>query len=442
MAIKLSEHFTYGKLVRYVIPSIWMMIIMSIYYVVDGYFVSNYVGKVAFAAVNLLTPAVVIPSSVAFMFSAGGAAVVATTMGEGRRDDANRYFSMLLYVVIGFGAMMTLLSEWLLPYFLHFMEADGDLFVAGMEYGWICLLGLIPFMLQVMLQALWSTAEKPQYGLYMTVAAGVTNLVLDYVFIVLWGWGITGAAVASVLSQVLGGLLPLVYFYLPNSSALRLVTTAIEWPIIMKAATNGFSEMLTSISASILGILYNLQLMSYIGADGVAAYGVMLYANGTFESIYFGYGMGASAIISYHFGARNTSELHNVLMKSLVLVGGGSLVMTAIAYTGAGWLTYYFVGYDAALWQMTKEAFRIYCLSFILAGMNGFASAFFTALNNGRISAVISMSRILIFQVGSVLVLPMLIGMDGIWWSVVIAEVATFFVAVWYWKANQSRYGY
>lgn len=403
-------------------PSVYMMVFMSIYYVVDGYFIANYVGKEAFAAVNMLIPAIVIPSSIAFMLSAGGSAVVATTLGEGKAQRANAYFSLFIYLVMGVGLLLTFGSELILPYFLRYMGAEAAVYEAGMQYGFISLATLMPFMLEVMFQALWSVAEKPRYGLYMTVGSGLTNIALDYLFIVNWHWGIEGAAIASAISQLLGGLVPVIYFAGSNKSLLRLGRAIWSWSILSKASYNGLSEMMSSLSASVLGILYNIQLMRYIGTDGVAAYGVMLYANGIFESIYFGYGMGASAIISYNFGARKWEELRSVFRKSLVLVGFGSISIAVLAIIFAPQLTYYFVGYDTDLWELTTGAFSIYALSFLVAGYNGFGSAFFTAINNGTVSGLLSFTRILLFQAGAVLLLPWLWGIDGIWWSVVVAE--------------------
>ncbi len=424
--IKLSDHFTYFRLFRYVLPSIGMMLVTSLYYVVDGFFVSNYVGKVEFAAVNLLTPVLVIPSAFAFMLSAGGAALVGKTLGEGKDYQANRYFSMLIYLVIGIGLVVTLLAEWGLPYFVRWMGADDALFEASIRYGWICLIGLVPFMMQVMFQALWAVAEKPALGLYSTIASGVTNLVLDYLWIVKAGYGIEGAAVASIAGQFVGGLFPLIYFSRKNSSLLRFVRTSIDWKPIWQASMNGASEMMTSISASILGILFNLQLMAYIGTDGVAAYGVLLYANGIFDCIYFGFGMGVAPLISYQYGAQGTKELQNLFRKSMNSIGIASVLLAFLAYVFTDEITYYFVGYDAALWELTKEAFTLYCLSFLLLGYNNFGSAFFTALNDGKVSAAISFARILIFQSGCVLIFPYFFGMEGIWWSVVAAEVFAF----------------
>lgn len=442
MTIQLSDHFTYRRLLRFVVPSVWMMVILSIYYVVDGFFVSNFIGKIPFAAINLLTPAVVIPSSLAFMLSAGGAAVIGKTLGEGRSKDGKRYFSMIIYVVLCSGILITLASEWVLPYFLIAMEAEGELFEACLLYGRIDLAGLVPFMMQVMFQALWSVAERPKYGLYLTIASGVVNLVFDYIFIVFCGYGIAGAAVASVMGQILGGVTPLVYFCCHNTSTLRLVRTAVEWPIVRQACSNGFSEMLTSLSASVLGILYNLQLMDYLGADGIAAYGVMLYANGIFESIYFGYAMGVSPLISYHFGAQNSGEVRNLFYKSLAVIGVSGMVLTFFASFFAADISRCFVGYDPELWKMTEKAFSIYALSFLFLGFNTFGFSFFTALNNGRVSAAISLLRILVFQSGAVLLLPLFFGVGGIWWSVVIAEMSALAFVVLCWRRYRRQYGY
>lgn len=440
--IKLSDHFTYGRLLRYTAPSVGMMLFLTIYYIVDGFFIANFVGTVSFAAINFIVPVIVVPSAVAFMLSAGGAAVVATTLGEQKPEMANRYFSLFIYTVAFFGIIMTILGEWYLPYFLRTMGATGDLADACIVYGAISLLGLPAFMMQVMFQALWSVAERPRYGLYSAIASGFTNLVLDYIFIVPLDGGIAGAAWASIISQYVGGVGPIVYFGQRNGSLLRLIRPSWDWGVLRRGAYNGLSEMVTSMSASVLGIVYNWQLLRFMGADGVAAYGVILYANGIFESLYFGYGMGASALISYHFGANNNVELRNILRKSIVIVFSGSILVAALCWWGAKPLTGLFVSRDPVLWQLTVYAFSVYALSFVIGGFNGFGSAFFTALNNGTVSSIISVSRVLIFQVGAVWFLPILVGIHGIWWSIIVAEIGAFIVILSYLWALRHKYGY
>lgn len=442
MTIQLSDHFSYGKLLRYVMPSVGMMIFMSIYYIVDGYFVSNFIGTTSFVGMNLIIPAIVIPSTFAFMLSAGGAAIVGKTLGEQRREEANRYFSMIIYAVILSGLALSVLAYLALPHYLAWMGAEGELFSVAMLYGSISLLSLVPFMLQVMFQALWAVAEKPSYGLYMTILSGATNLIFDYLWIVKYDYGILGAASASALGQLLGGLIPLIYFYCPNYSLLRLVKTSFEIPVLLKASTNGLSEMMTTISASLLGILYNFQLMHFVGPMGVAAYGVILYANGIFDSIFFGYGMGVAPIISYHFGANNDKELKSLFKKSLVIIGIGGVALTLGGYLLSKEITGYFVSYDQELWDYTIKAFSIYLLSFLLVGFNTFASSFFTALNDGRVSATISTMRILLFQMGALWTMPLLLGVEGLWWAIVVAEVLAFIVSLYYWYTYRRVYHY
>lgn len=414
MKIQLSDHFTYKKLLRFVLPSVVMMIFTSIYGVIDGLFVSNFVGKTPFAALNLIMPFLMMMAALGFMIGTGGSAIVAITLGEGDKERANRYFSMLVYVTLAAGLVLTVLGVAALRPIAAAMGAEGEMLENCVLYGRIILFALAPFMLQNVFQSFFVTAEKPKLGLAMTVAAGLTNIVLDYVFIVPLGWGLAGAAVATALSQVVGGVAPLLYFARKNDSLLRLTRTTFEGRILIKACTNGSSELMTNISMSLVNILYNFQLMSVAGEDGVAAYGVIMYVNFIFAAMFLGYAIGSAPVISYHYGAANHAELKNLFRKSLTIVALAAFTLTIVAEALAAPLAKVFVGYDAGLMELTRHGFRLYALSFLMNGFNIFGSAFFTALGDGLVSALISFLRTLLFQVAAVLLLPLVFGVDGI----------------------------
>ena len=442
MNIQLSDHFTYRRLIRFVIPSVAMMILTSIYGVVDGLFVSNFVGKTPFAAVNLVSPFTMILGAFGFMLGTGGTALVAKTLGEGRQEEANRIFSMLIYFALGLGVLLTIFGIAVLKGIVIKMGADDAMLRHCMIYGRIVLLGIPFYMLQNMFQNFLIAAEKPQLGLIVTIAAGVTNMVLDALFIAVLGWGVAGAAAATALGQCVGGLVPFVYFARKNSSKLSLVKTRLMGGALFHACTNGSSELVSNVSMSLVGMLYNLQLMKFAGENGVAAYGVIMYVNFIFIAIFLGYAYGSAPIVAFNYGARRTEELQNVLKKSLKLILGTGISLFLIATVFAGVLSGLFVGYDAELYRLTVRGFHLYAISFLLCGFNIYGSSFFTALNNGVVSAAISFLRTVVFEVAAILILPVFFGVDGIWCAITVAELASILITIGAFSALRRRYQY
>lgn len=442
MNIQLSDHFTYRRLIRFVIPSVAMMILTSIYGVVDGLFVSNFVGKTAFAAVNLVIPFTLVLGAFGFMLGTGGTALVAKTLGEGKQEEANRIFSMLIYFALGLGVLLTIFGIAVLKRIVIKMGADDAMLRHCMIYGRIVLLGIPFYMLQNMFQNFLIAAEKPQLGLIVTIAAGVTNMVLDALFIAVLGWGVAGAAAATALGQCVGGLIPFVYFARKNSSRLALVKTKLLGGALLRTCTNGSSELVSNISMSSVGMLYNAQLMKVAGENGVAAYGVILYVNFIFIAIYLGYAYGSAPIVAFNYGAGKKAELQNVLKKSLKLLLGTGIVLLSIGVLFAGVLSGLFVGYDAQLYAMTVRGLRFYAVSFLLSGFNIYGSSFFTALNNGVVSAAISFLRTVVFEVAAVLILPLFFGLDGVWCAITVAELASILITIGAFSALRRRYQY
>lgn len=440
--IQLSDHFTYSRLLRFVFPSIVMMIFTSIYGVVDGLFVSNYVGKTPFAAVNLIMPFLMIMGAVGFMFGTGGSAIVSKALGEGKPIKANQYFSMMVYVVIGCGIVLTLIGLIFLRPIAVAFGATGDMLENCVIYGRIILSALTAFMLQNVFQSFLVTAERPTLGLIVTIAAGVANMLLDFIFIAIFHWGIVGAAAATAISQFTGGLLPLIYFSRPNTSLLKLVRTKIDANILLKTCINGSSELMINVSMSLVNILYNFQLMHYIGEDGIAAYGIIMYVSFIFAAIFIGYSIGSAPVIGYHYGAGNHSELKGLFQKSICLISLWNLLLTLIAIGTSLPLSHIFVGYDAELASLTRRGLYLYSLSFLITGFNIFSSAFFTALGNGVISASISFLRTLLFQVAAVLIIPFFLGPDGIWLSIVAAELLALIVTIFFFVKKGTYYHY
>ena len=442
MKIQLSDHFTYKMLLRFVLPSIIMMVFTSIYGVVDGLFVSNFVGKTPFAAVNLVMPFIMIFGGIGFMFGTGGSALVAKTMGEGDKHRANRYFTMMIVVTLICGVIISTVGVIYMEPISIFLGADEEMLADCVLYGRIVLAFNTAFMLQNVFQSFLIAAEKPKLGLWVTVAAGVTNMVLDALFMAVFGWGVAGAAIATGISQVVGGVLPLVYFLRPNSSLLRMTKTKLELRPILQASGNGASELVSNVTASVVGMLYNFQLLRLSGQNGVAAYGVLMYVEFIFAAVFIGYAIGCAPIISYHFGAGNQVELKNLLKKSVLLMGVGGLAMVGIAQALAIPMARLFVGYDDVLCQMTVHAFRISTVAFALVGFNIFNSSFFTALNDGMVSAIISFLRTFVFKLSAVLLLPMIWELNGIWWAGVAAEICAFGVGLAFLLGKRKKYHY
>ena len=442
MHIHLSEHFTYPKLLRFTFPTIVMMIFTSIYGVVDGVFVSNYAGKTAFAAVNLIMPALMIFATVGFMLGTGGSAVVARAMGEGDLPRARRYFSLIVLTGAIAGLVLTVVGLLIIEPLCAALGATGELLPLAVQYGRILSLALVPFILQNMFQSFLVAAERPKLGLGLTVAAGLTNMAGDWLLVGVLPWVVAGAAIATVASSLVGGVVPLVFFLLPNQTPLRLTQTRFEGRILAQTCSNGSSEMMSNLSTSLVSILYNFQLMRLIGEDGVAAFGVIMYVNFIFIGVFMGYSIGAGPVISYHYGAGNHAELQSLLRKSLLLMLLSCAGLTAAAVALARPLSRIFVGYDAELLLLTTRGFRLYALSFLAMGFNIFGSAFFTALGNGVISAAIAFLRTLLFQTAAIFTLPLFLELDGIWLAVTAAELLTLFITILFLVTQRARYHY
>lgn len=442
MKIQLSESFTYSKLLKFTFPSIVMMIFTSIYGVVDGIFVSNFAGKTPFAAINLIMPVFLIIGAIGFMIGTGGSALTARYLGEGREKKANETFSMLIYVSLFFAVTVSLLGFLFITPIAQLLGAEGRMLSDCVLYGKILLPTMFAFILQNEFQSFMIVAGKPQMGLWVTVAAGVTNIILDALFVAVFNWGLAGAAVATALSQLVGGTVPLIYFIFAKKSPLHLVRAKPDMKAILKACANGSSEMMTNISMSLVTILYNFQLMKFAGENGIAAYGVIMYVYFIFTSVFIGFCVGSAPIISFHYGAENHEELRKLLKMSLVIILVFSVIMTAGSILLAKPLSKVFVGYDSELLDMTVRGFIIYCFSFLLAGFNIFGSSFFTALNDGMVSAIISFLRTLLFQVAAVMLLPVIFELDGIWISIIAAEGLSLIVVFLFIKKMQPKYKY
>lgn len=444
MKIQLSDHFSYRKLIRFTIPSIAMMIFTSIYSVVDGFFVSNFAGKTPFAAVNLIMPFLMIVATIGFMFGTGGTAIVAKTFGEGHKEKANQLFSLFTYTAFILGVIISVISILFLRPIASFLGAEGELLENCVTYGRIILFVLPFYVLQLLFQSFFVAAEKPNLGLIVTVCSGVTNMILDAVLVILLPqeYKLTGAAIATATSQTVGGVIPLFYFFRKNSSILRLGKTKFNGRAIAKACLNGSSEFMSNVSMSVVGMLYNVQLLKYAGENGVAAYGVMMYVSMIFSGAFIGYSIGTAPVIGYHDGARNCNELKSILQKSLTLIGIFAALMVILAELSATFLSHIFVGYDSELMKLTVSGFRIFALSFLFMGYAIFGSGFFTALNDGVISAIISFLRTMVFQISAIIILPLLFGINGIWISIVVAELMAVVLTILFLKLKQKKYGY
>ena len=438
--IQLSDSFNYRKLLQFTFPSIVMMIFTSIYGVVDGFFVSNFAGKTPFAAVNFIMPMLLILGCVGFMFGTGGSALISKTLGEGKSRKANELFSMLVYVSIILGILLAVLGFFLIRPVAVIMGAEGELLEDCLLYGKINLLALPFYILQYEFHCLFAAAEKPKLGLYITVASGITNMVLDGLFVAVFSWGLAGAAVATAFSQFVGGILPVFYFAGKNESRFQLVRFQFDGRALVKICTNGASELMSNISMSFVGMLYNIQLMKYTGENGVAAYGVLMYVSMVFQAVFLGYAVGMAPVVSYHYGAGNKKEVKNLLRRSILLIGSFSAAMCVMGELLGRPFSVLFVGYDGELLDLTAHAFAVFSLSFLFSGFAILGSSFFTALNDGLTSALISFLRTLVFEAAAIMIFPMIWGIDGIWWSVVAAEILAVLVTILFLVKKRKRY--
>lgn len=442
MRAQLSNHFTYRKLFSFVLPPIAMMLLTSVYTMVDGLFVSHFVGKTAFAAVNFVFPVVMLMAGLGSMFGTGGTALVAKTLGEGATNRAKRYFTQIILMAGIFGTLMGGLGCLQLLEICQLLGATSELLPDALIYGRIMLLFLPCCILQWTFQSLLITAEKAQLAFWLSVAGGVTNIVLDAIFMAGLGWGVAGAALATGLSQVVAGMVPVLYFLLPNNSLLQFRRTRFQPRPMLQACTNGASELVSSISGAVVGMLFNYQLIRYFGEDGVAAYGVVMYVSFFFVAIFIGYDMGSTPLLAYNHGAKNHTELRNLFRKSVTFVGACGTGLALLATLLARPIATLFVGYNEGLTLLTEHAFRVYGFSFALMGYNIFASGLFTAMNNGLISATISLLRTLVFQTAAILCLPLIFGTEGIWWAVAVAEVSSLACSAYFILKYRKQYHY
>lgn len=424
-SVDMSKHFNTAALLRYTAPSMVMMVFTSIYTIVDGFFVSNFAGKTAFAGVNLILPFIMILSTVGFMVGTGGGALVAQQRGKKDDATANRYFSLIIWFALVLGIICAVIGFFTMEPVARFLGASDELLPICVLYGQISMISLPMFMLQFAFQPLFSTAGKPTLGLVITVMSGLTNIVLDFVLVGYLGMGVAGAAWATVASEYVGGLIPLIYFLLPNKSFLRLGKTKLEFRVIGKVCVNGSSEMMSNIAMSVVAMVYNWQLIKLLGEDGVAAYGVIMYVGMIFGAILMGYAMGAAPLMSYQHGADNSVEKRSLMRHGLAIMGIGGVSAFVAAQLLAPVIAQIFTSYDSELMALTIHAFRLYSIAFLLMGFSIFGSSLFTSLGNGVVSAVISFMRTLVFETGAVILLPMLLGADGIWTSVIVAEIAS-----------------
>lgn len=442
MTIQISEHFNYRKLIRFVLPSVFMMIVTSVYGVIDGLFVSNFVGKTPFAAINLIMPFSMILGGTGFMLGTGGTALVSKVLGENDNEKANRYFTMIIIFSVCLGVILTAVGVAVMRPVARLLGASDEMMGYSVLYGRIVVGFTVFYMLQNIFQSFLAAAEKPKLGLIVTLIAGCTNAALDALFIVVFKWGIVGAAVATGIGQVLGGVIPLIYFSRKNGSLLKFVKTKLQVKPILKACGNGSSELLTNVASSVVSMLYNLQLMKFFGENGVAAYGVLMYVQLVFLAIEIGYTIGSAPIVGYNYGAQNYDELKNLFKKSMLILSIAGVVLSALAQALAIPLAKLFVGRDAELFALTVKAFRMFSFAFIFSGIAIYSSGFFTALNNGLVSAILSFLRALVFQVAFVFLLPYLFGVNGIWWAMFATEASAFIVAVIFFIAFRKKYRY
>lgn len=440
--IQLSDNFNYKRLLKFTFPTIIMLVISSIYGVVDGYFVSNFVGKTAFTAVNFIMPFLLILGCVGFLFGTGGGALIAKTMGEGKKEEANEQFSLLIVTSAGCGIILAVLGIVTMPWIASAMGADGQLLTDSILYGCVVIIAIPAYILQCEFQCLFATAEKPKLGLYVAIMAGIINIVLDALFITVFKWGLVGAALATAIGQYVGGIIPLLYFSRQNNSLLKFKKPKFDCDVLKKTVANGSSELMTNVSTSVVSMLYNAQLLKYAGEDGVASYGVLLYVALLFQAVFIGYSVGTAPIISYHYGAKNYDELKNLRKRSLIVIICFAVFMFIIGEFLSKPIAFIFVGYDNNLMEMTLRAFMIYSFSFLFSGFGVFGSSFFTALNDGLTSALIAFMRILVFQVVSVLIFPIFWGVNGIWFSIVGAEILATIMTAFFIIKKQKKYHY
>lgn len=443
MRIELSGHYSVRRLLVSAVPSIVMILVTSLYSIVDGVFVSNFAGTTPFAALNLMWPAMQVVTVLGLMVGTGGSALVSKTKGEGDDKKADAIFSTLVRFTLILGVIMGALFFILTPQIARWLGAEGELLRQSIIYARICISVAPVFMIQMAFNSFFMAAEKPQLGTALSIASGITNIIVDAVLIVWLKMGIAGAAIGTASGMAVGGLYPIFYFSSKrNSSSLHLVKNTAEFRHVLKACSNGLSEYVGNIALSVVSICYNVQLMKYLGENGVSVYGILMYLGFAFASLFIGYNIMATPVIGYNYGAGNRPELKSLLNKSMGIVLTTGILLAGIVTALARPLATIFVSYDPELLDLAVRAIRIYFISFTICGINMFTSAWFTGLNNGIVSAVAAFTRTLVFELGAVFVIPALFGIDAIWAAVNVAEVLALILSAALILAFRRRYGY
>ena len=448
MKIRLSDHFTFKKLLKAALAPMLMMVFTSLYTIVDGVCISNFCGKESFAGVNLIFPIIMIVGGLGFMLGTGGSALVGKLLGEKKDLEARQTFTMTIIFTILIGLTITIAGVLLIETLVYAMTsvATGDISQKMIDeailYGRLLMAGQVFFMLQNVFQSFFIVDEKPVLGFVFILIGGLTNIVLDILFIGVCKWGIIGAAAATICGYLSGSLGPIIYFLIRKNDYIHFERTKLKLKPLIKICFNGSSEFVNNISSSIVSIVFNMQLLHYFGEDGINAYGIIMYLAFVFTAIFLGYSSAVAPIESYNYGAQNNKELKNVLIKSLIITSILSVSMFIISFTLAEPFSFIFANGSDTLLKITTNGMRIYSIAFLFIGLSIYISTFFTALNNGLISALIAFLRTLVFQIVFVFVFPLFLGKYGIFFAILAAEIMSILLAITFLLIYKKKYRY
>lgn len=441
MTNSIAQKFNVFTLLKFAFPTMVMMVFMSLYTIVDGIFVSRLVGSNALSAVNIVYPVISLLIACGIMLSTGGSAIVARQMGEKREQEARENFSMLAVVSVLTGIVILVLGLMFLEPICRILGGTPVLLEDCKIYLGV-LLGFGPLtMLQMLFQTFFVTAGKPGLGLGLTLTGGVVNMVLDYVFMGPMQMGVLGAALATGLGQAIMAVAGVVYF-LKVKGNLYFVKPVFRGNILLQSCGNGSSEMVSNLSTAVVTFLFNITMLKLAGEDGVAAITIVLYGQFLFTALYLGFSMGVAPVVSFNYGNQNHAQLKRIYKICIGFILGSSVFILGIALLFSEPIVGIFTGEENHTYELAVEGFFQFSFNYLFAGINIFASALFTSLSNGKISAIISFCRTFVFITVSIVLLPRVMGITGVWLSVPLAELVTLFISITYLKGQKEVYHY
>ncbi len=438
----LAKKFSLASLLLFAAPNIIMMIVLSMYIIVDGMFVARFIGTTALSAINMFYPAICFEMALGIMIATGGSAIAAKKLGEGKQKEAQNNLSFLMVVEGSFGIVIAVVGNLFTAEIVSFLGASAAQAPLSITYAKIIFSFAPAFFLQTAFQTFFVTAGKPALGLIVTILGGVANILLDYIFMAPLRLGVTGAAIATGIGYCIPAMVGVIFFLKAKTNPFHFVRPRFDGKVLLQACANGSSEMVTNLSNAVTTFLFNFTLLQFYGEDGVASITIILYFQYLFTALYFGYSNGIAPIISYKYGNDDRKQLQALFKNSVLFLIISSIAANVLLHFTISKLLTIFTAENSPVYQITLHGFSIYSMAFMIMGLGIFSSAMFTAFSDGITSAIISFSRTFLFIVGAILLLPAILGERGVWLAVPIAEAFGFLISILYLIGKKQKFHY